>query len=66
MARRRRRPFHVHRARRKNVPYRLVWRTVHGRRMRVKLYPPAGSPDLLETEEALIYFGKLPAWKGQP
>ena len=66
MASRRRRPFEITRGRRRQVPYRWVWREIHGQRMRVKLYPPAGSPELAEVDEPRIYFGRLPAWRGEP
>ncbi len=37
------------------VPFRWVWRTVHGREMLVKLYPPSGSRELLSVQEQKVY-----------
>ena len=61
MARPRRRPFSITRGRRRQVPFRRIWREIHGRRVKVKLYPPAGSPALAEIEEPRVYFGQIPA-----
>ncbi len=38
-----------------------VWRTVHGLRVRVRLYPPAGDPELLSVEERNLLRAKTPA-----
>ena len=43
--------YHVQRRSNSEIPFKWVWRTVHGRRMRVRLYPPAGDPELLSVEE---------------
>ncbi len=57
----RRRPtlrYHVRRVRDRPVPFKRVWRVIHGRRMRVKLYPPAGSRELVESGTTRITFDR--------
>ena len=49
-----------------DLGHRKAWREIHGKPMRVKLYPPAGSPELATIDEPPLFFGQLPAWKGQP
>ncbi len=43
--------YHVQRRPNSEIPFKWVWRTVHGQRVRVRLYPPAGDPELLSVEE---------------
>ncbi len=69
MARRRHQvPYHVRHVRRvrdRPVPFKRVWRVIHGQRMRVKLYPPAGSRELVESGTTRITFERLP-YRGEP
>ena len=61
MARRRHQVrYDVRRVRDRPVPFKRVWRVIHGRRMRVKLYPPPGSRELVESETAHITFDRFP------